>query len=181
MHASYLAIAGLLFIGASLAQDDLNAAIYNSNLYAAERENEASPYWWMSKGSPFKRSYETAQVQPQQQRFDFENNPFVGGRPFAAAADSESSAAENIYSNAGSFRAPGYLPPDESVKNIQCQRPSVCVPRYQCQGGYVDASQLSGVNSQVRFINDAFLFFLNFLCASKTFHVYEWHLNGNMR
>lgn len=150
MQTNQLAVVGLLFLGAVIAQDNLDAAVFNSNFYDSDRANEALPYWWMSKGSPFKRSYETAQSQPQQQRFDFASNPFLGGRPFAAA-DSEPAAAEQSFASSGSFRGPGYLPPSNDViENVPCNgNDRVCVPRYQCAGGYVDANQLSGPGSQV--------------------------------
>lgn len=148
MKSGRLAVFGLLFIGAALAQDDANN--FNNNFFDPDSANEAAPFWWMSKGSPFKRSYETAQVQPIQQRFDFANNPFLSGRPFAVA-DSEPAAAENSFARANSFRGPGYLPPDNQITTVPCNgNGRVCVPRYQCAGGEIDANQVSsGPRSQV--------------------------------
>lgn len=161
MQANQLALVGLLFLGAVVAQDNLDAAVFNSNFYEPESANEALPYWWMSKGSPFKRSYETAQSQPIQQRIDFANNPFLSGRPFVAA-DSEPAAAENVFSRAGSFRGPGYLPPTNDIpQTVPCNgNDRVCVPRYQCVGGQVDANQLSGSNSQVWNLNIEIILFV---------------------
>lgn len=51
------------------------------------------------------------------------------------------------------YSAPGYLPPEpQKPQTVPCQgNGRVCVPKYQCQGGSVDASQVSGQNSQVHF------------------------------
>lgn len=148
MNTGRLAVIGLLFIGAALAQDDANT--FNNNFFDPDSANEEAPFWWMSKGSPFKRSYDVARVQPAQQRFDFANNPFLSGRPFAAA-DSEPAAAENSFARASSFRGPGYLPPDNEITTVPCNgNGRVCVPRYQCVGGQIDANQVpNGPRSQV--------------------------------
>lgn len=61
-------------------------------------------------------------------------NPFISG-----------SGSAKLYS------APGYLPPEpQRPQTVPCQgNGRTCVSKYQCQGGYVDASQLNGQNSQV--------------------------------
>lgn len=156
MNAYSLAICGLLFVGAVFASNNLDAATQlNTNLFEVD-SNAAidSPYWWMSKGSPFKRSYDAASSAPQGQRFDFANNPFM----------------QRAAASAKLFSAPGYLPPPEESQNTdniyQKQPPPpppptrpptipcngngrVCVPNYLCNNGVVDASQVNGANSQV--------------------------------
>lgn len=61
---------------------------------------------------------------------------------------------DNAGASAKLYSAPGYLPPQpERPTTVPCQgNGRACVPQYQCQGGYVDASQLSGLNSRVIFI-----------------------------
>lgn len=52
----------------------------------------------------------------------------------------------NSGSSAKLYSAPGYLPPEPSrPQTVSCQgNGRVCVPKYQCQGGYVDQSQVNG-------------------------------------
>lgn len=59
--------------------------------------------------------------------------------------------AANAGASAKLYSAPGYLPPQpQPPPTIPCQGNNrVCVPQYQCSGGYVDASQVRGSNSQV--------------------------------
>lgn len=54
-------------------------------------------------------------------------------------------------SSAKLYSAPGYLPPEpQRPQTVPCQgNGRVCVPKYQCQGGYVDASQVNGQRGQV--------------------------------
>lgn len=86
-----------------------------------------------SKGSPFKRAVAAG---PPSQQFDFGSNPFM-----------------NRGNSAKLYSAPGYLPPDQPT-----QRPTVpcvgngrvCVPKYQCNNGAIDANQVRGSSSQVR-------------------------------
>lgn len=148
MKVNQLACIGLLLVVAVVADDNLDAALFDTNV-ESNNVNEASPFWWMSKGSPFKRAALHASAPFQQQRVDFGNNPFLSGRPFAFA-DSEPAAAENTFARAGSYRAPGYLPPDNKIETVPCTGGNrVCVPRYQCVGGQIDASQVRGAGSQV--------------------------------
>jgi len=126
-----LALFGLLAVTASCSDEsNFEAVVLNSNLFGDQKPAEDSPYWWMSKGSPFKRAVAAG---PPQQRFDFGGNPFLGSG-----------------SNAKLYSAPGYLPPEpQRPQTVPCQgNGRACVPKYQCQGGYVDASQLSGPSSQ---------------------------------
>lgn len=48
------------------------------------------------------------------------------------------------------YSAPGYLPPEpQRPQTIPCANGRACVPKYQCQGGYIDASQVGGQRNQV--------------------------------
>lgn len=79
MHIS-LAITGLLFVvGANCGEKDFDAVVLNSNLFGGTKSDlpEDSPYWWMSKGSPFKRAVASG---PSAQQFDFAANPFLRGK-----------------------------------------------------------------------------------------------------
>lgn len=60
----------------------------------------------------------------------------------------------NAGNSAKLYSAPGYLPPEpQRPTTVPCQgNGRACVPQYQCQGGYVDASQLSGQNHQVHIV-----------------------------
>lgn len=141
MNSYSLAIVGLLCVSAVLAQDFTQ---FNTNLFDVDSNSAGdSPYWWMSKGSPFKRSFQIAAGGPQQQRFD---NQFLN--PSAK------------------YSGPGYLPPvqPQPQPSVTVQRPQpppppptpsprvpcggnrVCVNRNQCIGGLVDASQVNGAN-----------------------------------
>lgn len=160
MHAFSLAVCGLLFAGAAIATNDFNADQFNTNLFEVDSNAAVdSPYWWMSKGSPFKRSYDAAASTPQNQRFDFANNPFM----------------QRAAASAKLFSGPGYLPPQEAsnTNNVYQTSPAptrppppppaptrpatipcngngrVCVPNYLCNNGAVDASQVNGASSQV--------------------------------
>lgn len=125
-----LALVGLFVVSVNCAESDFEAVVLNSNLFGGEQQPADSPYWWMSKGSPFKRAVAAG---PPQQQFDFGANPFL-----------RSSGNAKLYS------APGYLPPEpQQPQTTPCQgNGRACVPKYQCQGGYVDASQLNGQRSQ---------------------------------
>lgn len=94
MFLKRLAIVGLLLFGLTCAQD-YDPSYYSRNYYEDNANEAGDSYWWMSKGSPFKRSYEAASGHVPQQNFDFGNNPFLNARPFAAPADSEASAANS--------------------------------------------------------------------------------------
>lgn len=155
MQLYSLAFVGLLFSGVALAQNNLEAALFNNNLYGDVSSNAGdSPYWWMSKGSPFKRSYEAG---PPQQRFDFAANPFLN------------SASSSASSNAKLYSAPGYLPPQQQ-QTIPCNgNGRVCVAKYLCNNGAVDASQVNGQQSQVnRMIINYCSFFLDFKVYTKS-------------
>lgn len=155
MHVYSLAICGLLFAGAVIASNEFDASQFNTNLFEVDSNAAAdSPYWWMSKGSPFKRSYDAAASAPQNQQFDFANNPFM-----------QRAASAKLFSG------PGYLPPSQepsNTNNVYQTTPApppppptrpptvpcngngrVCVPNYLCNNGVVDASQVNGANSQV--------------------------------
>lgn len=61
-------------------------------------------------------------------------------------------------SSAKLYSAPGYLPPEpQRPQTVPCSNGRACVPKYQCQGGSVDASQIGGQRNQVkkkiRFLN----------------------------
>lgn len=132
MHIS-LAIVGLFFVSAQCAESDFEAVVLNSNLFGGSRSDlpADSPYWWMSKGSPFKRAVANG---PPQQQFDFAANPFL----------------RNSGSSAKLYSAPGYLPPEPQQRTVSCTGPNrVCVPQYQCSGGSIDASQVNRASSQV--------------------------------
>lgn len=68
-----LALFGLLFAGAYCGENDFDAVVLNSNLFG-DQPADNSQYWWMSKGSPFKRAVAAG---PPQQQFDFAANPFL--------------------------------------------------------------------------------------------------------
>lgn len=68
-----LALIGLLFVGAHCGESDFDAVVLNSNLFG-NQPAENSQFWWMSKGSPFKRAVAAG---PPQQQFDFNSNPFI--------------------------------------------------------------------------------------------------------
>lgn len=53
--------------------------------------------------------------------------------------------------NAKLYSAPGYLPPEPQLPpTVPCQGNNrVCVSKYQCNNGQIDASQVAGQNSQV--------------------------------
>lgn len=153
MHVYSLAICGLLFVGAVIATNDFDESQFNTNLF--EVDNDAavdSPYWWMSKGSPFKRSYDAAASSRQPQQFDFANNPFmqraVNAKLFSGPGylpPQESSNTNNVYQ-----KTPPPPPPPTRPPTIPCNgNGRVCVPNYLCNNGAVDASQLNGLNSQV--------------------------------
>lgn len=128
-----LAFVGLFFVCAQSAESDFEAVVLNSNLFGGSRSDLSPehPYWWMSKGSPFKRAVQSG---PQQQQFDFGANPFLRS----------SSNSAKLYS------APGYLPPEPQPQPIPCSGQNrVCVAKYQCSSGVIDASQVNGASSQV--------------------------------
>lgn len=177
MHPCRTALIGLVLFGITNAQ---NPHFVNGNLYAQgdiiDAAADETPYWWMNKASPFKRSYPAAgavndagspidvsnnpflsgnslssgnnnnyagaaSTPQQQQPIDVSNNPFLsgGGRPFSAAPST------------GPYSAPGYLPPDQNVQTIPCNRQGqACVAKYLCSNGYVDSNQVFG-SSQVRY------------------------------
>ncbi|XP_031633486.1 inactive serine protease scarface [Contarinia nasturtii] len=127
-----IALVGLFLIGAQCAEkEDFEKIVANSNVFGKGDDK----FWWMSQGSPFKRA--AAYHAAPQQQFNFDANPFLRSNRQAA-------------SNAKLYSAPGYLPPEpQKPQTVPCQgNGRVCVPKYQCQGGSVDASQVSGQNSQ---------------------------------
>lgn len=175
MHPCRTALIGLLLFGLTNAQHP--AGFLNTHLYAQgdipDYQGE-QPYWWMNKGSPFKRSYSAgdqpsgysnnaflggnsisndAQYAASNQQIDVSNNPFLSGKPFAAAS---SNSYNNAAEASGAYAAPGYLPPDQTVRTISCtERGQVCVTKYLCRNGYVDSALTEG-SKQVSF----FFFFL---------------------
>lgn len=68
-----VALIGLLFVGVHCGESDFDAVVLNSNLFG-DQPADNSQYWWMSKGSPFKRAVAAG---PPQQQFDFGANPFL--------------------------------------------------------------------------------------------------------
>lgn len=52
-------------------------------------------------------------------------------------------------SNAKLYSAPGYLPPDTPQTTPCAGNGRVCVPKYQCSNGQIDANQVAGKSSQV--------------------------------
>lgn len=153
MHPCRTAVIGLLLFGLAHAQEPREATYLNSRLYEQgdipDMQGD-SPYWWMNKGSPFKRSYSSAQQQFANNdngyqsgggSVDVSNNPFLNGKPFASAASNSISSA---------YAAPGYLPPDQTVRTISCtERGQVCVTKYLCRNGFVDSTLTEG-SKQVR-------------------------------
>lgn len=125
---------GLLLFGLAAAQSPQEASFLNGNLYNLgdiPNGQADAQYWWMNKGSPFKRSYEAA--QPQQSNSFNNNNPFLNGN-FAAASNSQSA-----------YAAPGYLPPTQQVQTISCTaRGQVCVAKYLCRNGFVERDVADG-------------------------------------
>lgn len=74
MHL-YIALAGLFLVGvANCAESDFEAVVLNSNLFGEQPAENNGQFWWMSKGSPFKRAVAAG---PPQQNFDFAANPFL--------------------------------------------------------------------------------------------------------
>lgn len=70
MHTSLIVASVLLVVGVNCADNDVEKL--NANLFGGLPED--SPYWWMSKGSPFKRAVAAG---PPAQQFDFASNPFL--------------------------------------------------------------------------------------------------------
>lgn len=114
----------------------------------------------MSKGSPFKRSYDAAASTPQNQRFDFANNPFMQRAAASAKLFSgpgylppqEASNTNNVYQTTSAPTRPPPPPPPAPTRpaTIPCSgNGRVCVPNYLCNNGAVDASQVNGASSQV--------------------------------
>lgn len=73
-----VALIGLLFVGVQCGESDFDAVVLNSNLFG-DQPADNSQYWWMSKGSPFKRAVAAG---PPQQQFDFGANPFLRSKSF---------------------------------------------------------------------------------------------------
>lgn len=123
---------GLLLFGLAAAQTQQDASFLNGNLYGVgdiQAGQADGPYWWMNKGSPFKRSYEAAQPQSSS---NYNSNPFLNGN-YAAP------------SNADPYAAPGYLPPTTNVQTLSCTtRGQVCVAKYLCRNGFVDRDVSDG-------------------------------------
>lgn len=70
MHTSLIVASLVLVVGVNCAENGLEGL--NANLFGGIPED--SPYWWMSKGSPFKRAVAAG---PPAQQFDFASNPFL--------------------------------------------------------------------------------------------------------
>lgn len=154
MHPARTAIVGLLLVGLAHANSEPKEATYlNSRLYAQGDIPDLlsdSPYWWMNKGSPFKRSYSADPanngysngIGAEQQFAASAGNPFLSGKPFAASSGYETAAATN---GGAAYAAPGYLPPDQTTRTISCtQQGQVCVSKYLCRNGFVDNSLTEG-------------------------------------
>lgn len=73
MHV-YIALAGLFLVGVNCGESDFDAVVLNSNLFGEQPAENNGQFWWMSKGSPFKRAVAAG---PPQQQFDFAANPFL--------------------------------------------------------------------------------------------------------
>lgn len=74
-----VALVGLLLVGVQCGESDFDAVVLNSNLFG-DQPADNSQYWWMSKGSPFKRAVAAG---PPQQQFDFGANPFLRSKCFS--------------------------------------------------------------------------------------------------
>lgn len=189
MHPCRTALIGLLLFGFTRSQDPLEAVLLNTNLYAQGDIPDLrgdTPYWWMNKGSPFKRSYSSPNnyvaassnnvvasnaysqnsflsgnsnsndaiaYSATNQQIDITKNPYLNGKPFSAAASSDNA-----------YAAPGYLPPNEVVRTISCDRGQgqVCVTKYLCRNGYVDSALTDGAK-QVRLTSKFYHFFLTII------------------
>lgn len=140
MRCTRAAAIGLLLCGLAAAQSphDLNGNLYDN--VAVESGSQAAaadaPYWWMNKGSPFKRSYDSQQSSSN----NYNSNPFLNGAS-NFVADSLQAAASPV----AAYAAPGYLPPTENVVTISCaERGQVCVTKYLCRNGFVDREVTDG-------------------------------------
>lgn len=74
-----IALVGLFVVGAQCDNNGFNAVVLNSNLYSERAAEQNGQFWWMSKGSPFKRAVAAG---PPQQNFDFASNPFLRSKLF---------------------------------------------------------------------------------------------------
>lgn len=200
MHPCRTAFIGLFLIGIAIAQDTFEASYLNSRLYSQGDIPDVygeTPYWWMNRGSPFKRSFQpsssgcgpecqstsgTLQVTAN----DYSNNPFIGGNSIS----SDASYSNNPFLNSGkpfasqvdaseggsgpyTYMAPGYLPPQQDVQTIPCNgQGRVCVTKYLCNNGFVDASKVQG-SSQVSKETNFFFIFLIICLLLTHFVVYE--------
>lgn len=140
MNPCRTAALGLLLVGLAIGQ---NA----NNLYAVGDFQQVAdgPYWWMNKGSPFKRSYtsetgcgslcqsNTLQVASN----SYAHNPFLNA--FVDPNEYQSAA-----SNDEAYAAPGYLPPQQEIRTISCSSEQVCVAKYLCRNGYVERDLTDG-------------------------------------
>ncbi|XP_037043970.1 inactive serine protease scarface-like isoform X1 [Bradysia coprophila] len=171
MHPYRTAFIGLFLIGIAIAQDTFEAAYLNSRLYNQGDIPDIygeTPYWWMNRGSPFKRSFQpsssgcgpecqstsgTLQVTAN----DYSNNPFLSGNSISSDASYSSNPfvnsgkpfASQVDASSGSgpytYMAPGYLPPQENIETIPCSgQGKACVTKYLCNNGFVEASKVQG-------------------------------------
>ena len=173
MHPCRTALIGLLLFGLARSQESpIEARLVNSHLYAQgdipETKGE-TPYWWMNKGSPFKRSYSPASALTDNRGYQ-NNNPFLngnsiggdsflnGGKPFEAAASDNSYSASQ---SGSAYAAPGYLPPQQDVQTISCSQGQVCVTKYLCRNGFVESSLTTGSKQVNVFTFQSFLYSKN--------------------
>lgn len=150
MNPCRTAALGLLLVGLAIGQD--------SNLYAVgdlqyDNQQADAPYWWMNKGSPFKRSYTS---ETGCGSLCESNTLQVGSNGYASNPFLNSIADPNEYlganSNDEAYAAPGYLPPLQETRTITCSSTSqVCVSKYLCRNGYIDRD-LIGETQQVCFL-----------------------------
>lgn len=137
MRCTPAAAIGLLLFGLATAQSphDLNGDLFDGAAAAGDQVAAAdTPYWWMNKGSPFKRSYDNPQSNN-----NYNSNPFLNGGDYVA--DSLQAAASPV----AAYAAPGYLPPTQNVPTISCtERGQVCVTKYLCRNGFVDREVTDG-------------------------------------
>lgn len=165
MNPCRTAAIGLLLVGLAVAQQ---AAFLNGNLYAAggQQAQGDAPYWWMNKGSPFKRSYSSdASYQSntlQGSSNSFSSNPFLNADSHAYAASNQvNSQYLSAASDDPAYAAPGYLPPDNNVRTLSCTSGQVCVAKYLCRNGLVDSELTDGSKSVSLFLSEYYDWCIN--------------------
>lgn len=153
MHLLRVAVIGLI-IGCAIAEESANKlsedSFGNGDIKEVEKSEDA-PYWWMAKGSPFKRSPEVFS-QPIVVAAAYANNPFLNGaKPFESQAAQPNDLFGAGGNGAKAYAAPGYLPPDlpKPAPVLRCTGQSVCVPANNCLSGSIDKSQVISFNQVI--------------------------------